>query len=169
MFYADQYIDIEAARAADVPEILRLIQPQIDAGLLVPRSATDVADRLGDYYVYRVDDTVQGCAALRLLDDRSAEIESLVVSESYRGGGTGARLVSYLLQQARVCGAHRVVVLTTQSADFFMEQGFTEASPDTLPVGRPGTATTAPATPASWWLCCSHVARETVASHPPAC
>ena len=138
MFYADQYIDIEAARAADVPEIMRLIQPQIDAGLLVPRSATDVAERLADYYVYRIDDTVQGCAALRLLDDRSAEIESLVVSESYRGGGTGARVVSYLLQQARVRGAHRVVVLTTQSADFFMEQGFTEASPDTLPVGRRG-------------------------------
>ena len=136
MFYADQYIDIDAARAADVPEIMRLIQPQIDAGLLVPRSATDVAERLGDYYVYRVDDTVQACAALRLLDDRSAEIESLVVSESYRGGGTGARLVSYLLQQARARGAPRVVALTTQSADFFMEQGFTEASPDTLPDSR---------------------------------
>ena len=117
---------------------MRLIQPQIDAGLLVPRSATDVAERLADYYVYRVDDTVQGCAALRLLDDRSAEIESLVVSESYRGGGTGARMVSFLLQQAQALGAHRVVALTTQSADFFMEQGFTEASPDTLPVGRPG-------------------------------
>ncbi len=138
MFYADQYIDIEAARAADVAEIMRLIQPQIDAGLLVPRSATDVAERLDQYYVYRVDDTVQGCAALRLLDDRSAEIESLVVSESYRGGGTGARMVNYLLQQARVRSALRVLVLTTQSADFFMEQGFTEASPDTLPAGRRG-------------------------------
>ena len=136
MFYADQYIDIVAAGAADVAEIMRLVQPQIDAGLLVSRTATDVAERLEDYFVYRVDDTVQGCAALRLLDGHSAEIESLVVSESYRGGGTGARLVSYLLQQARARGVHRVVALTTQSADFFMEQGFTEASPDALPAVR---------------------------------
>ena len=136
MFYADQYIDIEAARAADVAEIMRLLQPQIDAGLLVSRTAADIAERLDDYFVYRVDDTVQGCAALRLLDDRSAEIESLVVSESYRGGGTGVRLVTFLMQQARARGAHRVVALTTQSADFFMQQGFTETSPDTLPANR---------------------------------
>lgn len=136
MFYADQYIDIAAARAADVPEIMRLLQPQIDAGLVLARSATDVAERLDDYFVYRVDDTVQGCAALRRLDDRSAEIESLVVSEGYRGSGTGVRLVTYLMEQARARGAQRVVALTTQSADFFMQQGFTETSPDTLPANR---------------------------------
>ncbi len=136
MFYADQYIDIVAAGAADVAEIMRLLQPQVDAGLLLPRSAGDVAERLGDYYVYRVDDTIQGCAALRRLDDHSAEIESLVVSEGYRGSGTGVRLVTYLLQQARARGAQRVVALTTQSADFFMQQGFAETSPDTLPANR---------------------------------
>lgn len=138
MFYADQYIDIAAARAADVPEIMRLLQPQVDAGLLRSRSAADVAERLDDYFVYRVDDTIQGCAALRRLDDHSAEIESLVVSEGYRGSGTGVRLVTYLMQEARARGAQRVVALTTQSADFFMQQGFTEASPDTLPANRRG-------------------------------
>ena len=138
MFYADQYIDIAAARAADVPEIMRLLQPQIDAGLLRARSAADVAERLDDYFVYRVDDTVQGCAALRRLDDHSAEIESLVVSEGYRGSGTGVRLVTCLMQEARARGAQRVVALTTQSADFFMQQGFAEVSPDTLPANRRG-------------------------------
>ena len=136
MFYGDQYIHVVAAGAAHVPEIMRLLQPQIDAGLLVARTAGDVADRLDDYYVYQVDDTIQGCAALRLLDGDTAEIESLVVSESYRGGGTGARLVSFLLGEARRRGARRVVALTTQSADFFMEQGFVETTPDTLPGGR---------------------------------
>ena len=138
MFYADQYIDIAAARAADVPEIMRLLQPQIDAGLLRARSAADVAERLDDYFVYRVDDTIQGCAALRRLDNHSAEIESLVVSEGYRGSGTGVRLVTCLMQEARARGAQRVVALTTQSADFFMQQGFAEVSPDTLPANRRG-------------------------------
>ena len=136
MFYGDQYIHVVAARAADVPEIMRLLQPQVDAGLLVARTADEVAERLADYYVYQVDDTVQGCAALRLLDGDTAEIESLVVSESYRGSGTGARLVAYLLGEARRRGAKRVVALTTQSADFFMEQGFVETALDTLPAHR---------------------------------
>jgi amino-acid N-acetyltransferase len=136
MFYGDQYIHVVAAGATHVPEIMRLLQPQVDAGLLVARNASEVAERLGDYYVYQVDDTVQGCAALRLLDTGTAEIESLVVSESYRGGGTGARLVSFLLTEARRRGARRVVALTTQSADFFMEQGFAETTPDALPGGR---------------------------------
>ena len=136
MFYGDQYIHVVAAGATHVPEIMRLLQPQVDAGLLLPRAAGEVAERLGDYYVYQVDDTVQGCAALRLLDGDTAEIESLVVSESYRGGGTGARLVSFLLGEARRRGARRVVALTTQSADFFMEQGFVETTPDILPGER---------------------------------
>ena len=136
MFYGDQYIHVVAAGATHVPEIMRLLQPQVDSGLLVARSAGEVAERLGDYYVYQVDETVQGCAALRMLDGDSAEIESLVVSESYRGGGTGARLVSFLLGEARRRGARRVVALTTQSADFFMEQGFAETTPDILPGGR---------------------------------
>ena len=136
MFYGDQYIHVVAAAATHVPEIMRLLQPQVDAGLLVARSAGQVAERLGDFYVYQVDDTVQGCAALRLLDPDTAEIESLVVSESYRGGGTGARLVSFLVGEARRRGVRRVVALTTQSADFFMEQGFAETTPDVLPGGR---------------------------------
>ncbi len=136
MFYGNQYIHVVAAEAAHVPEIMRLLQPQVDAGLLVPRAAAAVAERLADYYVYQVDETVQGCAALRLLDGDTAEIESLVVNESYRGSGTGARLVAFLLGEARRRGARRVVALTTQSADFFMEQGFVEATPDTLPGDR---------------------------------
>ena len=137
MFYGDQYIHVVAAEAAHVAEIMRLLQPQVDAGLLLARTAGEVAERLGDYYVYQVDDTVQGCAALlRLLDGVTAEIESLVVSKSYRGGGTGARLVSFLLGEARRRGARRVVALTTQSADFFMEQGFAETTPEVLPGGR---------------------------------
>ena len=137
MFYADQYIDIVPARAADVPEIMRLLQPQVDAGSLVSRTAAEVADRLDDYSVYHVDDTVQGCAALRMVDAATAEIESLVVSETYRGSGNGARLVTYLMGRARTRGARQVLVLTTQSADFFMELGFVEADPDALPGTRP--------------------------------
>ncbi len=137
MFFGDQYIDIVPARAAHVPEIMRLLQPQIDAGLLVPRTARAVADGLDDYSVYRVDDTIQGCAALRMIDAATAEIESLVVNESHRGSGNGARLVTYLLQQARARGARQVLVLTTQSADFFMALGFAEVAPDTLPGARP--------------------------------
>lgn len=136
MFYADQYIDIMKARADDVAAIMRLLQPDVEAGKLLPRQSEDINNRLDDYYIYQVDNTIQGCAALRLLEDASAEIESLVVSESYRGSGAGARLVNYLLQQAQDRGVKQAIVLTTQSSDFFMELGFKETSPNSLPTRR---------------------------------
>ena len=136
MLYADRYATIEGAVARDVPDIMRLLQPQMVEGLLVSRSGGDVAETLDDYVVYRVDDTVQGCAALRMLDHGTAEIESLVIAEGYRAEGSGRQLVETLMRRAAEHGATRVVALTTQAADFFMSLGFEEASPDSLPTDR---------------------------------
>ena len=136
MLYADRYALIEGAVALDVPDIMRLLQPQMAAGLLVARSAAEIAETLEDYVVYRVDDTVQGCGALRMLDPDTAEIESLVIAESHRAEGSGRQLVDTLMAHAEQRGANRVVALTTQAADFFMALGFEDASPDSLPPDR---------------------------------
>jgi amino-acid N-acetyltransferase len=136
MLYADRYAQILPASAIDVPEIMRLLEPQMSAGLLIERSARDVAETLHDYLVYRVDETIQGCAALKMLDPSTAEIESLVVAKGYRAAGSGRELVGALIDRARLSGAHRVVALTTQAADFFMALGFEDAAPESLPAGR---------------------------------
>lgn len=137
MFYTDQYIEINKSTSPDIAEIMRLIQPQIDLNLLIPQTSLQVAENLEKFYVYKIDETVQGCAALNQLNKDYAEIESLVVSESHRGHGHGARLVNHLKKESLKLRVKRLLVMTTQSVDFFLELGFSQMSLDEIPPERP--------------------------------
>ena len=63
----------------------------------------------------------------------SGEIACIVSHPDYRGGKRGQRLLALLEQEARRLGLARVFVLTTQTAHWFIEQGFIETSRDDLP------------------------------------
>jgi amino-acid N-acetyltransferase len=136
MFYANQYGKIRPAQAKDIPEILRIMQPYVDATVLVQRTAEGIADDLENYSVYKVDDTLHGCGALRIFPDKTAELYALVVDSNYTGQGTGRMIVSYLIDKARKAGAKTLFLLTTQTSDFFMLNGFREAPLTVLPAEK---------------------------------
>jgi amino-acid N-acetyltransferase len=133
MFYANQYGKIRPAQAKDIPEILRIMQPYVDASVLVQRTAEGIADELDNYSVYKIDDSLHGCAALRVYPNKTAELNALVVDSNFTGQGTGRMMVSYLLDKARKAGVKTVFLLTTQTSDFFMLNGFREAPLSILP------------------------------------
>lgn len=134
MIYAKEYDHIHPAGPQDIPEILRIMQPYVDEGILVQRSAEAVGDELENYWVFKVDDAVQGCCAMRLHSQhRSAEIYALSVDSIYSGKGVGRRIVSFLLERARRAGARQAFLLTTQTSDFFMRLGFKETGREALP------------------------------------
>lgn len=139
MFYANQYDKIRPARPEDLAEIMRIMQPYVDAGVLVQRTAEEVAAELDNFSLYKIDDTLHGCAALRSYPGGAAEIYALVVDSNYTGQGTGHKIVSYLISKARKAGAKSVFLLTTQTSDFFMRNGFREADLAALPPERRAT------------------------------
>ncbi|MCP4466334.1 MAG: GNAT family N-acetyltransferase, partial [Halieaceae bacterium] len=61
------------------------------------------------------------------------EIACIVSHPDYRGGQRGQRLLQELEHQARALGLARVFVLTTQTAHWFIEQGFVESGREALP------------------------------------
>jgi amino-acid N-acetyltransferase len=137
MIYAKEYDHIHPAGPQDIPEILRIMQPYVDDGILVQRSAEAVGEDLESFWVYKVDDAVQGCCAMRLhTPHRSAEIFALAVDPIYSGKGVGHRIVSFLLEKARKAGARQAFLLTTQTSDFFMRLGFKEAGREALPAEK---------------------------------
>ncbi len=136
MFYLNAYDDIHPAQAADVPELLRIMQPYVDAGVLVQRTGEDIARELEYYAVCKIDDTLQGCGALKPFGKSAAELYALVVDSAHAGRGIGGKIVSYLLRNARQAGIKRVFLLTTQTSDFFMRLGFREAAVSSLPPER---------------------------------
>ena len=136
MFYLDGYDHIHPAQSVDVPEILRIMQPYVDAGVLVQRGPADIARDLEHYTVFKIDDVLHGCGALKPIGPGAAELLALVVDPAYADRGTGGKIVNYLLQKARKAGLRKVFLLTTQTSDFFMRLGFKEVQVSELPAAR---------------------------------
>jgi amino-acid N-acetyltransferase len=136
MFYLDAYDHIHPAEVSDIPEILRIMQPYVDAGVLIQRTVEDLVRDLEHYTVYKVDDVLHGCGALKPIAPGAAELLALVVDPAYAGRGTGGKIVDYLVQRARKTGVKKVFLLTTQTSDFFKRMGFQETPVTNLPAAR---------------------------------
>ncbi|MBN2035166.1 MAG: amino-acid N-acetyltransferase [Chitinispirillaceae bacterium] len=139
MIYANQHDNIRPMTIADLPEILRLMQPTMADDVLVHRDLDDLEEHMDDYIVYEVDGTVHACAALHVYADRQAEIAGLTVDETYKNLGIGKRMISYLIEAAAARKLKALFVLTTQTADWFSEVGFTAAKLSDLPRERQRT------------------------------
>jgi len=138
MVYANLHENIRQMTAADIPGVLSLMQPQIDEGALVARTAGDLADKMADYAVYVVDGTPHACGALHTFPDRQGEIAAIVVDEKYASRGIGKKMVSYLIEQATKAKLKSVFVLTTLTADWFKQLGFAEGGVNDLPEEKKG-------------------------------
>ncbi|NLD98957.1 MAG: amino-acid N-acetyltransferase [Fibrobacter sp.] len=133
MIYSNQHEDIRQMVIADVPEVLRLMQPAVEEQILVPRTAADLEEKINDYFVYEVDGTVHACGALHVYPDGQGEIAAIVVDDMYANLGIGKKIISFLIERAINLNLKYVFVLTTQTSDWFSQLGFTQAQLSDLP------------------------------------
>jgi amino-acid N-acetyltransferase len=138
MVYANEHENVRPMRRADIPEVLRLMRPFIEKEVLVERREEDLVSRLGDYVVYEVDGLMHACGALHRSaeDPQRAEMAAIAVDETYAGFGVGRRIVTYLIERARALSLRQLYVLTTQTADWFVQFGFREGGVEDLPEER---------------------------------
>jgi len=130
----DEYEQARVASIEDVGGILELIEPLEQQGVLLKRSRELLETEIARFRVLERDGRIIACAALYPFVGASCgEIACIVSHPDYRGGRRGQRLLLELEQEARRIGLDRVFVLTTQTAHWFLEQGFIESSRDTLP------------------------------------
>lgn len=132
----DPYEEIRRAVVDDVVGLLELLTPLEEQGILVKRTRERLEQEIDHYSVIERDGMILGCAALHPLDDDCAEVACVAVHPEYRNGNRGADLLAFLEQQARSHGLHKLFVLTTRTAHWFVEQGFVEVSADELPEPR---------------------------------
>ncbi|SLM98614.1 N-acetylglutamate synthase [Brevibacterium yomogidense] len=119
---------LRRARAADVPAIVELVAPMVDARILVPKERVDYFEGIHEFWlVLELQDdgseVLAGCAACHLIWSDVAEVRTIATSPAYRGRGIGRTLVEQVLADARVLGAKRVFCLTFET-DFFSSLGF---------------------------------------------
>jgi amino-acid N-acetyltransferase len=133
----DNYEQAREANIDDVGGILELIEPLEQQGVLLKRSRELLETEIRQFRLLERDHRIIACAALYpFAEERCGEIACIVSHPDYRGGRRGQRLLAELEQEARRQGLDRVFVLTTQTAHWFIEQGFVESSRDELPARK---------------------------------
>jgi amino-acid N-acetyltransferase len=133
MLYADEYESIRAVHSRDMPDILRLMEPLMQTGILVRRGPEQIQEKKDDYVVFEIDGSIHACGALHDWGEGQGEIAAIATDPLYAELSLGRRIVGYLAEKARKSGMKRVFVLTTHTQDWFESMGFREAPIESLP------------------------------------
>ncbi len=125
---------VRRATADDLADIVEIIRPLEQSGILIKRSRDRLEQELGCFFVAEVDGIVAGCCAL-LPAGKDAELACVAVHPAYRGSasGIGRKLLAAAEAAARAGGFTTLFALTTQAHDWFVENGFQLAGSDSLP------------------------------------
>lgn len=128
---------VRVARPTDVAGLLELLEPLEEAGILVRRPREILERDIKQFIVTERDGLVVGCSALYFYESESmAELACVAVRPEYRGHGRAEVLLHYAEHLCRERGIERLFVLTTQTAHWFLEQGFSPAAPKVLPASK---------------------------------
>ena len=133
MVYSNRYGGIRPMTLNDISDVLRIMRPLVERGILLPRTEAQLEETWQDFIVFEVDDSVHACAALHEFPARTGEIAGIAVDDHYLHLRVGPKLVEFLCERARRKGISSVFVLTTQTADWFEKLGFVESDPSILP------------------------------------
>ncbi|MDR1948606.1 MAG: amino-acid N-acetyltransferase [Spirochaetaceae bacterium] len=136
MVHADEYESIRTLKNDDIPDVLRLMEPLMQQGLLIRRGSEDIREKKNDYAVFEIDGSIHACGALHNWGEAQGEIAAIATDPAYTDMGLGSRIVRFLLGEAKKQGLRRVFVLTTRTHDWFEFLGFKECSAESLPEQR---------------------------------
>ena len=134
---AETIESMRAASISDVGGIIELLKPLEESGVLVKRSRELLEVEINHYIVIEREGMIIGCAAMHPYHkERMAELACLAVHPEYRDNGRGENMLTHIEKQAASLGMTKLLVLTTQTAHWFQEKGFVQASIKALPMSR---------------------------------
>lgn len=135
LVHRDNYEVIRQANIDDVGGLLELIEPLEQQGALVRRSRELLESEIDRFTILEKDGTIIACAALYPFGENptTAELSCVATHSEYRKGGRAKMVLDAIESKARKQGIRELFVLTTQTAHWFLEQGFVGAALDRLP------------------------------------
>ncbi|PSJ79599.1 amino-acid N-acetyltransferase [Neisseria iguanae] len=133
----DSFVNIRAAHNHDIPNIMALIRPLEEQGILLRRSREYLEDQIHSFSVLEHDQHIYGCVALKTFADPNlGELACLAVSPDAQDSGYGELLLAYLFNKARKADMKKLFALSTHTGEWFIERGFQTASAQDLPPER---------------------------------
>jgi amino-acid N-acetyltransferase len=116
----------------DIEEMQKLIQPEVESGVILARTNDEIATNIRSYNLAYIDNELVGFCALHIHTSSLAEIRSLIVKNGVRGQRIGASLVKNSLEEAKALGLQRILSLTYKQT-FFERLGFVEIPKESIP------------------------------------
>jgi amino-acid N-acetyltransferase len=116
-------ITLRTADASDAKKLYALIQANLAEGHLLPRRLDELTVRAGRFVVAVRGRKIIGCAELAPLSAQVAEVRSLAVDASARGGRVGVAIVDELRRRARREGFEKLCAFT-HAPGYFIHIGF---------------------------------------------
>lgn len=133
----ENYETLRQAKLCDVASLLALLKPLEEEGVLVRRSRELLEAEINQFKVIDLDGSLVACAALYPYpESHQAEVAAVVVHPDYRNQQRGEKLLAAIEKEAKAKGIKEVFVLTTQTAHWFIEQGFQPAELNQLPQSK---------------------------------
>ena len=114
---------VRAARAADMVEIHRMLEPYVQERILLGKDLVVLYEATQEFLVAEVDGRVIGCGALHVMWEDLGEVRTLIVDRDWLHRGVGRAIVEGLERRARELGLSRLFCLTFE-VDFFTRRGF---------------------------------------------
>ena len=116
-------VTLRSADAADAKKLHAMITTNLEEGHLLPRTLSELTVRAGRFVVAIRGRKVIGCAELAPLSAHVAEVRSLAVDKSARGGRVGVMIVDELRRRARREGFEKLCAFT-HAPSYFIHMGF---------------------------------------------
>lgn len=129
----DVDVELRRAKVRDIPALLDLINGYAQAQIMLPRTEFEMAENVRDFVVAYAGGRLVGCGALHFYSPTSAEVRSLAVDPTHKGGGIGRTIVEALEKEARDHELESLFAFTYVPG-FFRKLGFAEVERGELPL-----------------------------------
>ena len=134
MISPEPLVRLREATIDDIGDILSLIEPLERLGTLVKRGREQLEMEIQKFSVLEHDGRIIACVAMNhFADEGMAELACLAEDPEWAGEGYGETLLRHVETQARALNVATLLVLTTQTAHWFVERGFVAGDISELP------------------------------------
>ncbi len=118
-------------------QILKLVQPFVDQGKILPRTLIDINKSIDDFVLIYKDNQLLACAGLKDCQEGSiGEIYSLAVAQGFQNTGLSSQLLDKIVIKAKKEKFTKIFALTKHGTNWFIKNGFAQMNISDLPYKR---------------------------------
>ena len=122
-------IEYRGSRSEDVPAITEVLEPYVQAKLLLRRTEEELELLVTNGFVAVSEQQIIGFAAVEIYSRKLAEVQCLAVAQGYQRRGVGRALLERCIQLARDKRVLELMAITA-SEDFLRDCGFDYSLPN---------------------------------------